>query len=303
MSALKSIAPMEQRAARYRSCNLCGSDERKLKYEIDGYHIVECAACKLCYVAEQVTDDEILVFYGRDYYTGGNDKGYSDYVGNRDARKAHFRSLLPDIRRYLRGERIKALDIGCAAGFFLEVAQEAGWRAKGIEISTYMSEYARQSLGLDVLTGRLEELDLPERAFDLVTMWDVIEHLSDPFSALQRARRLLAPDGLIAIATGDISGATARIYGRRWSLLAPPGHLFYFSRRTLFAMLRQTGFEPLSWKSDGAFLLDGEIEAGSGSAIYPVISAVLQQRLVNAGLRRLKLGSVMTVYARRCGTN
>ncbi|MEK6303073.1 MAG: class I SAM-dependent methyltransferase [Acidobacteriota bacterium] len=273
-----------------------------MRYEIDGYHIVECEKCGLCYVAESVSSIELTDYYDEAYYSGARNKGYSDYVGSRNARKAHFRSLLPVLRRYLPSGDVRVLDIGCAAGFFLEVAQEAGWKAQGIELSPYMSEYARHSLGLDVLTGRLEEIDFGEARFELVTMWDVIEHLADPLAAIRRAHSLLAPGGLIAISTGDIGGATARIYDRRWALLAPPGHLFYFSRRTLFAMLRQAHFEPLGWQSDGVFLMNTDGDENM-SPLRSAVNALHHNRVVNAILRRLKLGSIMTVYARKCGNS
>jgi SAM-dependent methyltransferase len=254
-------------------------------------------------VAETVSSEDLKSYYGEAYYNGEQEYGYADYLGCREKRMAHYRSVLPTLRRYLRTGTARILDVGCAAGFFLEVAEEAGYQAQGVELSPYISQYAREQFGLEVITGTIEAVNLPKASFDLITMWDVIEHLSDPRSALVRAHELLAPGAHIVISTGDISGATARIYGSRWSLLAPPGHLFYFSRKTLFAMLRQTGFEPLDWQSDGAFLLDADTDAGMSGRLWSAIQALHHRRLVNAGLRRLKLGSIITVYARRCGNN
>jgi 2-polyprenyl-3-methyl-5-hydroxy-6-metoxy-1,4-benzoquinol methylase len=285
--------------AAYRACNLCGSDKRRLRYAIDGFHIVECLKCDLNYVAERVSEAELSCYYGEAYYNGGQANGYADYLAGREAKKAHYRTLLPSIRHHLHTKSVRALDVGCAAGFFLEVAQETGWNARGIELSPYMSRYAREQRGLEVLTGSLESLDLPKESFNLITMWDVIEHLADPAAALRRAYDLMTANGIIAIATGDISGATARIYRRRWDLLAPPGHLFYFSRKTLFEMLRRARFQPLAWQSDGAFLVNGE----SRGKLRSAVNRLHRSRYVNAALRRLKLGSIMTVYARKCGIN
>src|SRR5262249_13244403 len=145
---------------------------------------------------------------------------------------------------------------GCAAGFFLDVAREAGWKPVGVELSPYMSGLAR-SRGLDVREGGIEDVGFKENSFDLITMWDMIEHAQHPRSVLEHAHKLLAPGGVLVVATGDIDGFTARVHGRRWSLIAPPGHLFYFSQRTLFALLERAGFAPTEWQSDGAFLLNG----------------------------------------------
>lgn len=289
-----------------RACNLCGSRETRLQYEIDGFHIVRCMQCHLVYVAEEIGGDELAAHYGEAYYTGAQKKGYSDYIGRRKVRKDYFRSTIPMIRRYLAVETPRVLDVGCAAGFFLEVAREQGWQARGVELSAYAAEYARSQFGLDVVTGTLAAAKFPLRSFDLITLWDVIEHLPNPSEILTLVHDLLRPSGLVIISTGDISGATARLYGRRWALLAPPGHLFYFSRRTLFAMLRQTAFEPLTWHSDGAFLLNDSGRTGeqaSGRQLPSLAIKLHYNRWVNRLLRRLKLGSIITVYARKCVTS
>jgi 2-polyprenyl-3-methyl-5-hydroxy-6-metoxy-1,4-benzoquinol methylase len=288
-----------------RVCNLCGSRETRLQYEIERFHIVRCIQCDLVYVAEEIGEDELVAYYGEAYYTGAQSQGYCDYIGRRKVRKDYFRSTIPMIRRCLAVDAPRVLDVGCAAGFFLEVAREQGWQARGVELSAYAAEYARSQLGLDVVTGTLAEAKFPFRSFDLITLWDVIEHLPNPSEVLTLVHDLLRPSGLVVISTGDISGATARLYGRRWGLLAPPGHLFYFSRRTLFAMLRKNAFEPLAWHSDGAFLLNdsgGTGEKGRGPQLPSLATKLHHNRWVNGVLRRLKLGSIMTVYARKCVT-
>lgn len=289
-----------------RLCNLCGSNNVRLRYQIDRFHIVRCIQCDLVYVAEEITDQELIGYYGEAYYTGAQDKGYADYIGRRELRKEYFRSMIPRIRRHLRVEAPRVLDVGCAAGFFLEVAREQNWEAQGVEISAYAADYARSRLGLNVFTGSLAEAQLSSCTFDLISFWDVIEHVGDPLKALRLSYDLLRPDGLLVLSTGDISGFTARVYGRQWGLLAPPGHLFYFSRETSFAMLRVAGFAVLEWQSDGAFLLNdaGVIVGQSGKRGFGgLVVRVHRNRWVSGLLRRLKLGSIMTIYARRCASN
>jgi SAM-dependent methyltransferase len=286
-------------------CDLCGAREARLKHRVDGFHIVRCVRCDLTYVAEKVEPAFLKQYYGQAYYTGAQPKGYADYIGQRESRKRHFRSLIPSIQRHLTGSCPRVVDVGCAAGFFLEVVRERGWNGLGVEVSGFAAEYARSRLGLDVIVGTLAEAALPEASVDLVTLWDVVEHLPSPRDVLGEARRVLRPGGMLCVSTGDISGFTARFYGARWSLLAPPGHLFYFSRRTLFALLRQSGFEVLQWQSDGAFLLNGGgvVPEANGTAgrLPAVVVGLHHNRWINALLRRLRLGSIITVYARRCG--
>jgi 2-polyprenyl-3-methyl-5-hydroxy-6-metoxy-1,4-benzoquinol methylase len=285
-----------------RSCNLCESTHSRIRYTIGDYTIVDCVSCGLTYMLETISPQELLDYYGKAYYDGTQEDGYADYVGRRETRKAHFRSLLPKLRRYLSTVSPRVLDVGCATGFFLEVMQEAGGVVQGVDISAYASDYARRELGLDVRTGTLEDAGFPQGAYDLVTLWDVLEHLSNPKGCLETVHNLLKADGLLVVSTGDISGATARIYRAEWELMAPPGHLFYFSRRTLFAMLRRVGFVPMDCDSDGAFLVNQRKE-GVSTPLQQVIQKVHRNRWLNALLRRLRLGSIMTVYAKKCGAS
>ena len=287
----------------WRDCAHCRSREARLKWQRDDYSIVECGKCGLIYVAQEVTRAQLDAYYDSGYYAGDG-KAYTDYLAKAPVRKHHYRSMLPAIKRHLAPqarENARVLDVGCAAGYFLEVATEAGWHAQGVELSPYMSAYAREERGLCVQTGTIEEADLPLETFDLITMWDVIEHVQNPSQVLQRAAELLKPDGLLILATGDVKGVTARIYGEKWSLIAPPGHLFYFSRRTLGALLGKAGLRVLGWESDGAFLINQHRENPVG--VQKLIEKSHGNRVVNAVLRRLKWGSVMTIYARKCAAS
>ena len=142
----------------------------------------------------------------------------------------------------------KLLDVGCAAGFFLDRARLAGWEVTGIEVSRDTAEIARERYGLEVQTGRLESAVLEAGSFDCVTMWDVIEHVPDPAGSLARARDLLVAGGLLAIVTPNIEGLYPRAslpLGRRvgwWPHAGLPGHLFQFGEGPLRRMLEAHGF-------------------------------------------------------------
>jgi hypothetical protein len=101
-------------------------------------------------------------------------------------------------------------------------------------------------MGFDIRQGVLTpELAKDLGTFDAVVMLDVIEHLDRPAEMLRLLASLIRPNGVIMISTGDWSSAVARVMGRRWRLMTPPQHLFFFSRRTLAAMLERTGFDVL----------------------------------------------------------
>jgi len=135
------------------------------------------------------------------------------------------------------------LDIGCASGIFVGAAQGHGWRATGLEASERMLTRARGECPharFDV--GRVEDVDYPPGTFDVVTMWDVLEHVTSPIEALRRAHRWTAPGGWLFLSLPNADSLSARLTRSRWVLLLRE-HLWYFSKRTLGMLLAQAGFE------------------------------------------------------------
>ncbi len=131
------------------------------------------------------------------------------------------------------------LDVGCAGGFFVKVARDAGWDAWGIEPSRHSCAYAEKELGVQVKQGILRDRLFPESSFDVITMWDVLEHVGDPTADLLEARRLLKPGGWLLINFPDYSSMWAKLLKRRWWFLINV-HIYYFTPSTLSRMLRQT---------------------------------------------------------------
>lgn len=140
----------------------------------------------------------------------------------------------------------KLLDVGCGMGFFLEQAKKVGWQVTGVEISEYSAAYTRNHLNIDVFVGNMKDLvedgTISPDSFDVVTLWDTLEHLQDPSGFLTTLHKVLRPDGLLFLSTVNIDGVVAERDGEHWHFFAPPKHLFYFSERTLKGFLKKTGF-------------------------------------------------------------
>ena len=192
--------------------------------------IVKCRRCGLVYQSPVPSQAEII-----DAYDGVVDRRYEE---ERSGRIATFSRDLAALERHEQGGRL--LDVGCHLGLFLDVARAAGWDVAGLEPSCWSVERARER-GLDVRHGTLDTVQLPPGSFDVVTMWDVIEHLSDPLAELRRIHRLLRADGLLALSTMNVDALFPRLVGRRWPWYMQM-HLVYFSRRTLHNMLVKAGF-------------------------------------------------------------
>jgi 2-polyprenyl-3-methyl-5-hydroxy-6-metoxy-1,4-benzoquinol methylase len=140
----------------------------------------------------------------------------------------------------------RLLDVGAATGFFVEQARAVGWDAIGLEPSEWAAEFARRELGMEVFTGTLESMHFADQAFDVVTLWEVIEHLPDPMVTLQEIRRILRPGGQLVLSTPDSGSPVARASGRRWlGWRKVPEHLFFFDRSNLDRLLTRAGFVPV----------------------------------------------------------
>jgi SAM-dependent methyltransferase len=136
----------------------------------------------------------------------------------------------------------KALDIGCAGGAFLRAARDLELSAIGVEPSKWLSEHARSKHGLDVRTGTLSDHSFPEEYFDLITLWDVIEHLPDAGAELKQIHRLIKPDGLLVVNYPDFGSFIAQMLGKKWPFLLSV-HLVYYTPQTIRKQLLKSGFE------------------------------------------------------------
>ena len=239
-------------------CNVCEAPvdpEGDAVWTKDGLEIVRCPRCGLLFRAILPSPEDLPGLYDSAYFQaedrsqGG--EGYADYVGEADLHRLNARRRLSLLEGFTAPGRL--LDVGCAAGFFLDEARGRGWEVTGIEVSTEMAEWASGTLGLpQVIHGSFTGHPWDEGTFDCVTMWDYIEHTIDPLFELQLAHRLLRPGGMLALSTGDAGSLVARLTGRRWHLLTPRHHNYFFTRSSLLSGLERAGFSVLVARHLGA---------------------------------------------------
>jgi 2-polyprenyl-3-methyl-5-hydroxy-6-metoxy-1,4-benzoquinol methylase len=135
----------------------------------------------------------------------------------------------------------RVLDVGCSGGFFLNVLNDS-FEKYGIDIDREAVEYARRNFpfGENIKCCSLEEVEFPEGYFDLVVMRGVIEHLTDPKSAVKKVSEILRAGGFFYIAaTPNADSFCAELYREKWNLFHPVRHIYYFSERTLSMMCSQ----------------------------------------------------------------
>jgi SAM-dependent methyltransferase len=302
------------------ACNLCGGTHHSLvwngedwAYGFPGqFTLVRCEACGLAFLNPRPTRDEIGSFYPADYEPHRRASRALRSKFSNQLQQWRFRPRVRVVTRYVTQGRL--LDVGCGDGGFLrEMGRRPGWDVQGVEVNAEVARLAREQLGVDVVAGRLEDARFEDGCFDVVTMWDVLEHVHDPLATLDEVHRVLAPGGCFICSTPNADSIDARLFGRFWIGLDFPRHLYVFSPSTLLALLRKSGLQP-----EASFCFYGRYTAFALSVSQWInarisdrkwqhrLSAALQFPLWRyltlpyfLALDALRLGSIITVCARR----
>jgi 2-polyprenyl-3-methyl-5-hydroxy-6-metoxy-1,4-benzoquinol methylase len=235
-------------------CNLCGSNDYEVVYEPDYDkanpdnivetfrssgdevlidQLVRCKKCGFQYLNPRLRQDLIL-----EGYSGGADE---TFVSQIEGRERTFAKCLDLIESHIP-QKGKILDIGTAGGSFLGVASQRGWDVTGCEPSRWLAEWGSKHYNITVKPGTVFDMDFKDSSFDVVTLWDVLEHTPDPKAVLQESRRMLKPDGILVVNYPDIGSSIAKLMGRKWVFLLSV-HLYYFTLGTIREMLKKTGFD------------------------------------------------------------
>ncbi len=242
---LLSAAPHSKE---YVDCLFCSKRDFKKVYPSSLPGVVRCLSCGLIYANPRFKKEALKDFYSREYFESHSSEamGYDNYVSDKELVEKTFKRRLLEIEKKWMPRRGKLLDVGCATGFFLSIARQRGWKVDGIEISEYCCDYARREFGIELYCGFFKDAKGFEPNFDLVTMWDYVEHSFTPDQDIRKAYELLAPGGVLALATPDVGSVPARIFKQNWMGFKEHEHLYYFTKQNLTALLRKEGSRLLS---------------------------------------------------------
>lgn len=241
---------------RHIPCNLCGSVENHPYCPENELGLVQCQRCGLVYVSPRPDPHELYSLYGETYFKNHDSGkvGYTNYLRDEANIRKTFSGRLNRLEHHISAPG-KLLDVGCAAGYFLSEAHNRGWQPVGLDVSTFAVEYTRSRFGFDVRAGSLLDQDFAPESFDLITLWDVIEHVPDPKEYVKVIARLLKPDGVFALATPDVDSIPARLTGPRWvGYKLSEEHVYYFSVATLRRMLDEAGFDIVEARHVGKYV-------------------------------------------------
>ena len=294
-------------------CDLCGADvpdvllKRDDRFSGQEFTLVTCSHCGLIYLPSRPSQEELGHYYPDDYeayYLIENDRLGSVHWHLQRALKIQL-----DFVEQHNPQKGDLLDVGCATGNFLKIAHDGGWQVTGIEPIDKAASIAREHYQLNVITGTLDEAQLETEAFDVITMWDVLEHLPSPKGTLLRCHELLKPGGMCVFSIPNLVSFDRYLFGKHWIGWDPPRHFNLLTDRTLNQLLTITGFEQVDkgciLGGKGTFLLSLDHVLGDGWAvpairsIYPLISALLWPYRQLSYL--LKRGPIITYAVRKSG--
>jgi 2-polyprenyl-3-methyl-5-hydroxy-6-metoxy-1,4-benzoquinol methylase len=232
------------------TCNLClGRDFKEkivikknpyFKYLLPGeekidwkeVRIAVCQKCGLLFLNPRIPLKKVSSIYTDDYHLAHRE----------DSKLDIYEGRLKYIRKYTRNGNL--LDIGCGYGYFLKIASKY-FDVLGLELSQDAVEFVRQNHKLQIINKDILKAEFDEQSFDVVTLWDVIEHLYDPYSNLVKINKILKKEGIVALRTGDISSLNAKLAGKHWFFYHLINHVYFFSKDTIIKMLDKAGFEVL----------------------------------------------------------
>jgi 2-polyprenyl-3-methyl-5-hydroxy-6-metoxy-1,4-benzoquinol methylase len=233
-------------------CRICGDASPSIPlFQLPSGNIVQCSSCLTVFRANLKTGTDYVLLYQNEALMET-----PFYASNKLASDPHKEPL----RTYLRGLRTvqgmikpgRLLDIGCSYGAFMVAAQQQGWETMGVELSEKTARYAREQRGLNVFTGFVEEAHFPDAHFQLISLWDVIEHFEDPIRTLRELTRILAPGGIMLIFTINqksllnsighlVYWATLKRWKRLLMLFYDMHHNFFFTPETLCGLVGRVG--------------------------------------------------------------
>jgi 2-polyprenyl-3-methyl-5-hydroxy-6-metoxy-1,4-benzoquinol methylase len=288
-------------------CNLCGGEEGTripFRYAFRDRFLwgVSCNNCQLTSIWPRPSEQEIKEMYEDDYFTSDDKQTHHMEVSYLEIlSKGDYQEGIKQIKQYC--ETGNVLDVGCATGNFIYVLSKNGYNVKGIELSTFASEFGKKNFGIEIINKpysfELFNNELPENYFDVIMMGDVLEHFTNPTEAMELTHKILKPGGVALIQlpgtlnliSSKIAFAIYKLIGSQKTMYIPPYHLTEFNAKTARRMFEKCGFKTIHIKQDikppSTITLRGNFAENAFKVVFQYINYFLTKWFGVAGDRMI----------------
>jgi len=226
---------------KHTQCLLCGSlDIRPLKGYFVTQGLVKCHICTFVFMLNKPTIEELDAYYAQ--------YSYSNELEIPQATLESYNKLLDEFENFRKNNRL--LDVGCGRGWFLQEARKRQWDVYGTEYSPKAIELCETN-GLTIKEGGLTENMFDAGFFDVITSFEVLEHIYTPHTELQLIHGFLRPGGLFYCTTPNFNSLLRYYLKDSYDIIGYPEHLTYFTRKTLNKLAYKNNFKPYKFLSTG----------------------------------------------------
>lgn len=235
----------ESGRVRGEGCPLCGvTPIFRFLHAPDRFHwrkqlygLKRCSSCSYVWLDAPPKPSEMLLHYDEDYHK-------TIAMGGEGSAEKRWERPRRVVQRYSQGGAL--LDIGCSSGGFLSTLRQGPWKLYGVEMEESTAQRARAASGAEVFVGDVEKAPFEPGSFDVITCFDLLEHLNEPGQFLCKVKKWLKPSAILVVQVPNISSWEARLFGSFWYGLELPRHLSHFSTQSLRHVMNELGFEVLS---------------------------------------------------------
>lgn len=230
-------------------CPVCKSLKTSHKLTYQKNELYRCLNCTFEFLPKTKTPN----IYNQGYFEGqlSGVKGYQDYSALTENITKESLKKLAYINKFTSSKKI--LDLGSGTGIFLKVALSQGYNVTGNDIAKYAVNQLKKHK-IKALLGSIEKNILPKESYDLITGWDVIEHLYNPALALKNIHKSLKPKGYLFLTTPDTDRIDAKLFGINWyGYKKIPEHVSFFNNKSLSKILEDSNFKVIEIKPWGFY--------------------------------------------------
>jgi 2-polyprenyl-3-methyl-5-hydroxy-6-metoxy-1,4-benzoquinol methylase len=274
-------------------CYNCGSTEIITSFVVNRFRHVRCRNCHMVYVSPRLKSSIVDTLYNEQYYT--------EFYKIKLIPSVDYRRNVLGINKYNQIARYfdrpgKVLDIGSGLGEVLSVFQENGWESTGLEFNEFAAGYSRREFGLNIINRNIYDFDSSEK-YDVIMLWGVLEHLSEPVRILKKVHELLTDTGILLLEVPSADSVLVRYYERTQKhvnrIIEGDRHIMLFSVQGFMEMTAQAGFSPVEILSNGLDIstlnrleLNNHLDLDRVNELQGLLDGSLQGDLLRGFFRR-----------------